>query len=423
MALPSAPRDLAVDGTDINTAKLTWTVPASDGGDTITNYRIERNLNGAGFSFLTNTGNTNTFFTDTPITPVRSNVVYRVFAINIAGTGPASNIASTTLATSEAQTIQELLFNNWSLTGELAKETTGDMTEPVHFFERGQVPGNKFPKAITVQKINALGNENIVEHPKFFEQSDTFEITCFLQIIDSADDQFAVWIDLVQQMTSEVSRILKTQFSPSSSTGDFFRTNTGWTKDDTFLPDDPELTRTLRFTLTRILSNDTEVFLGYPDGLTASGVLVFDTSASQGDSKPASDYSFEQVTRIDLDEGFTQIPILTKDKTKGVGVPQYVRGVFSGTFSAIMFGKKSDIIGSTTEKIQNIYKPQTTTPIVNQNAQVVLLQSNINTETSPVTLTVTSTMIVDRITKISEDEQLLTYRVHGVLTKPSEYAI
>ena len=297
------------------------------------------------------------------------------------------------------------------------------MTEPVHFFDRGQVPGNKFPKSITVQKINALGNENIVEHPKFFEQSDTFEITCFMQVIDSADDQFSVWIDLIQQMASEVTRILKTVFSPSASLGVFFRTDTGWTKDDTFFPDDPELTRKLRFTLTRILSNDPEVFLGYPDGLTASGVLVFDTSASQGDSKPVSDYSFEQVTRIDLNEGFTQIPILTKDKTKGVGVPQYVRGIFSGTFSALMFAKKTDIIGSTIEKIQNIYKPQTLSPIINQNAEVVLLQSNINTETSPVTLTVTSTMKIDRITKVSEDEQLLTYQVHGILTKPSEYAI
>ena len=74
----------------------------------------------------------------------------------------------------------------------------------------------------------------------------------------------------MQQMTSEVSRILKTIYAPSTVTGEFFRTTTGWTKDDTFLPDDPELTRTLRFTLTRIKSTSPEVFLGY------GGILVFD---------------------------------------------------------------------------------------------------------------------------------------------------
>ena len=58
------------------------------------------------------------------------------------------------------------------------------MTEPVHFFDRQQIPGNFFAKSVTVQKINALGNENIVEHPKFFEQSDTFEVTCFMQVPD-----------------------------------------------------------------------------------------------------------------------------------------------------------------------------------------------------------------------------------------------
>ena len=153
MATASAPRDLSVDGTDINTAKLTWTVPVSDGGEVITGYRIERNLNGAGFSFLANTGNNNTFFTDIPITPVRSNVVYHVFAINASGQGAVSNDASTTLATSEAQTIQELLFNNWSLTGELAKETTGNMTEPVHFLNEDKFLVTSFQKQLLYKRL------------------------------------------------------------------------------------------------------------------------------------------------------------------------------------------------------------------------------------------------------------------------------
>ena len=493
MAAPSAPTNLSADATNGTTAELRWSAPDDNGGFPIASYDVFRGINGATPSLLVNTGNTDTKYSDTTLL-AQQNAVYQVKAKNTEpSTGPLSDSASTTTATSEAQTIEELLFDNWSLTGQLAKATTGDMTEPIHFFNRGQVPGNKFAKSITVQKINALGNENLVEHPKFFEQSDTFEITCFLQVPDAADDVFSVWIDFMQQMTGEVVRILKTVYSPSQNTGEFFRTTSSWSRDDTFFPDDPELTRTLRFTLTRILSNDPEVFLGY------GGVLVFDTSASEGDDKPTSDYEFTQATDIDIEEGFEQIPILTKDKSKGVGVPQLVRGMFSGTFRAVMFAKKSDIIGTTTEKLQNIYRTQTNPNIVNQNAEVVFLQSNPNTEsessvslisitnggssyvtapsvvfsggggtgaiatasisggqvvlitvtnggssyvTAPtvtftggsgsgatatasiaVVLTTSSFMKIDNITKNEEDEQLLSYTVHGILSRPTEYAL
>ena len=293
MSVPGAPTDLSADSTNSTTVELRWTTPTSDGGETITGYFIERNLNAAGFATLVaNTGSTSTAHTDSTLSAT-NNAVYRVSAINSDGTGTASDTASATTSTSEAQTIKELLSDNWALTGELSKTSvSGVMNEAVNFFDRGQIPGNKKAKAVTVQKINELGNENIVEHPKFFEQSDTFEVTCLLQIPDGADDVFQTWVDFMQQMTSEVTKILKTKFAPSSDTGEFFRTTINWKKDDTFFPDDPMLVRTLRFTLTKLLSNDTEVFLGF------GGVLAFDTSASSGDSLPSSDYIFAQVTDI-----------------------------------------------------------------------------------------------------------------------------
>jgi len=418
---PGAPRQIAAEATNETTIIVTWAEPEDTGDSPIIAYNIFRGLNGAAITPLTAVGDV-LEFTDTSLT-ARDQAAYQVEAVNTTGPGPKSDTASSTTTTSAAQTLKELLFDNWSLTGLLDKNVVGDMTEPVRFFDRGQVPGNKYAKAITVQKINAIGEENLVEHPKFFEQSDIFEIGCFLQVIDSGDDRFSQWIDLLQQMTSEVTRILQTEFSPSTNTGVFFRATTDWTRDDTFFPDDPELSRTLRFTLTRILSNDPTVFIGYPNGLGADGVLVFDTSASQGDDKPTSDYSYEQVTQITTDEGWAQLPYLTKDKTKGVGVAQYGRGLFSGTFSALMFAKKDDIVGTTTDKIQNIYKPQTETPIINQTAEVVLLQSNINTESTPVILTVTGHMKINRITKVSQDEQLVTYRLDGTLTEPSGFGL
>ena len=269
-------------------------------------------------------------------------------ATNDDGTGDESNEASATTSISEAQTITELLFNNWSLTGELANATTGDMNEPVQFFDRGQIPGNKVVKAVTVQKINELGNENIVEHPKFFEQSDTFEVTCFLQVTDGAADVFSVWIDLMQQMTGEVSRILKTVYAPSTTTGEFFSTNTGWTKDDTFFPDDPMLVRTLRFTLTRIASTSEEVFLGY------GGVLLFSFAQSDGDSLPTSDYLYTQTERVQIVQGWRNLPYITTSAPTTTAIPIYYRGAFAGRFSCNMQLKKSDITPSTLNSLSQI---------------------------------------------------------------------
>lgn len=412
MAVPGAPTDLSAESTISTTAEIRWTTPSDDGGNPITGYFIERDLNGAGFATLVaDTGSTSTAHSDSTLT-ARDNAKYRVSAINIDGTGAASDTASTTTTTSEAQTLKELLFDNWALTGELSKTVVGDMNEVVHFFDRGQVPGNKYPKALVVQKINALGNENIIEHPKFFEQSDTFEVTCFLQVTDSADDTFSKWIDLMQQMTSEVVRILRTVYSPSTDTGEFFRTNTGWIKDDTFYPSDPELTRTLRFTLTRIVATTDEVFLGY------GGVLVFDTSASSGDSLPVSDYVYTEVQRVQTVQGWRNIPYITTDSPATTAIPIYFRGAFSGRFSCEMFLEKSDIITGTLNSLSQIFQPQSNGEL----GTAVFLSTTSNTESIPVTLTESIPVNITSIEKISETEELVKFFLRGNLTSFSTYS-
>lgn len=363
-------------------------------------------------------------FTNTSLED-RQTPFYTVIAVNGTGDSPPSNTASATTSSSQAQTIQELLFNNWSLTGELAKQTIGNMTEPVRFFDRGQVPGNKFPKAVVVQKINALGNENIIEHPRFFEQSDIFEITCFLQVTDSGDDEFSDWIDFMEQMTGEVTRILKTQFSPSSGTGEFFRTTTGWSRDDTFLPDDPELTRTLQFTLTRILSNDPEVFVGYPGQLGTSGVLVFSVVGSVGDSKPVSDYIYTQTERIQIIQGWRNIPYLTTNGTSETGVPIYYRGQYGGRFSCNMFLKKSDITPFTLNSLSQIFRPQNNGEL----GTAFFLQNSANSEINLAgddnffILTESFPVNITEIEKISENEELVKFNIRGNLVDPSIFKV
>ncbi len=411
MAIPGVPTDLSAESTDSTTAELRWSTPDDDGGSPITGYFIERNLNDTVFlTLVADTASTLTAYTDSTLT-ARDNAVYRVSAINGDGTGTASDTASTTTSTSEAQTIKELLFNNWGLTGELSNIVVGDMDEVVNFLDRDQIPGNKVAKAVTVQKINALGNESIVEHPKFFEQSDIFEVSCFLQVPDGADDIFSVWIDLMQQMTSEVVRILRTQYAPSTTTGEFFRTNTAWTRDDTFFPDDAMLVRTLRFTLTRILSDSEEVFLGY------GGVLAFGVTGSIGDNLPATDYIYTETQRVQSIQGWRNIPYITTDSPETTAIPIYYRGGFSGQFSCQMFLKKSDITPDTLNSLSEIFLPQNNGEL----GTAVFLHSTNNTETSPVELTETMCVNITSIEKISENEELVKFFLRGNLTKPSTY--
>lgn len=325
--------------------------------------------------------------------------------------------------TASATILRDLLFDEWSLTGELTKTGTQDDPEVVNFFDRLQVQGNEQSKAITIQKINEEGNQGVVNHPHFSEVSDLYEIVLYYRIIDVDVDSYSTFLDRIEQMGNEVTRILETTYSPANNIGIFFKVSRNWINEDLFAGNQPELRRRLFFRLTTIISENPEVFSGF------KGILVFDVSESEGDSKPASDFLYTEVHRVILDEGYEEIPILTKLKVKDSGgtdipgVPYYFRGQFSGTFSCEMKAKKSDLDGTTIEKITNIYKAQNNSPIKNQIAQVVLIQSTQNTE-QPTTRTFdTSSFIkITRIRKNSTDTDLVSYIVTGQLTKPTEYA-
>jgi len=278
-------------------------------------------------------------------------------------------------------TLRNTISADWALTGELNKVSEGSgptlMDEVVQFFDRLQVVGNEVAKAVVVQKINAEGNETVIQHPNFNELVDTYEITVRYRVVDVNTDNYSDSLDFVEQMGTEVVRILRTVYNPSSTLNIYFRTMSNWTNEDVDVGNQRDLQRKLRFSLTTITSDDDEVYSGF------GGVLIFDTSDSQGDSKPATDYTFVSVKTIDTEEGFSQIPTLTKDVSQGIGVPLLMRGQFSGRFSALMYAQKTNIIGSTVEKLQNIYRLQISSPIIGQNAEVVLLRSNTNTE-SPI---------------------------------------
>jgi len=97
--IESAPTLDTVTATSSTSIDLSWT-PAGDGGEAITGYRIERNLNGGGFAVLVaDTGNALTTYTDGTLS-AGDTAQYRISTINATGTSPVSNVlgATTSLA-------------------------------------------------------------------------------------------------------------------------------------------------------------------------------------------------------------------------------------------------------------------------------------------------------------------------------------
>ena len=90
---PLAPRNLqAAAGS--GQARLTWSAPASDGGMSVTNYRVFRGTNTGGELFLLEIGNV-LAYTDTGLTNGQT-YYYEVTAKNAVGEGPMSGEASAT---------------------------------------------------------------------------------------------------------------------------------------------------------------------------------------------------------------------------------------------------------------------------------------------------------------------------------------
>ena len=93
-AVPDAPTGLTATATAPTRIDLAWAAPAYDGGAAITGYRIEVSETGGNWTDLRrDTGSPSASFSHTGLLP-GSLRFYRVSAINAAGTGRASGVAS-----------------------------------------------------------------------------------------------------------------------------------------------------------------------------------------------------------------------------------------------------------------------------------------------------------------------------------------
>jgi len=319
---------------------------------------------------------------------------------------------------SQAETIRNLLFDNWSLGGELSKVPLDNMKEIVYFYDRKQVEGNEQTKAITVEKINAEANENIIDHPSFSEVQDWYVITIYYRAVDVQQTTFSDALSNVDLMGQEIRRILQINYEPSTTTGQFFLSKSRWTKKDMVDQAQPELIRAMEFQLTQITSNEPQVYKGY------GGVLIFDVTdpSAGGDDEPLINYEYTELSDVVMNEGYVQIPYLTKDKiTNGLGVPYMQRGMFAGQFVATIMAKKDDIGGTTAEKIYNLIKVNTQTPRVGQNTDAVFLHDVTNNESpTPSIFQTKSFMKISNIEKMGSVEGLIEFRLTGTLFKPTE---
>lgn len=94
-ALADAPTGLSATAGDVQAA-LSWTVPASDGGDAISAYTIEHSKD-AGTTWVTVIRAASTTTTHTVTGLVNGSAyLFRVSAVNASGTGPASTTATAT---------------------------------------------------------------------------------------------------------------------------------------------------------------------------------------------------------------------------------------------------------------------------------------------------------------------------------------
>jgi hypothetical protein len=315
---------------------------------------------------------------------------------------------------SQAEAIKNLIETNWNLTGSLSKTPSDTMKEVVRFFDRPQVLGNEWPKAVEVVKINLEEEEGVVEHPNFIEISDMYEITLRYRVKDVSETVFSQALDDIEQMATEVISILDAQFSPTTSTEGYFVTRKRWRKDDHVDQAQPELKRILSMELTQLKGQDNTVYRG------DEAVMIMDVSEMTVDNEPAGDYTYTELRELSIVEGYNQIPHLTKDTTRGRKIPHYVNGIFSGVFSALLLTKTADLVGATAETIQQLVKLQTGTGRISQKGEIVMLHQlqNLNSQTNQTK----SFMRITEVHRLTTDESLLAYRILGILTQPTEYA-
>jgi len=294
---------------------------------------------------------------------------------------------------SQAEEVRDLLFNNWALTGELNKVETNTMEEIVRFYDRKEVEGNEWVKAITVEKINDQADENKKTHPHFTEIRDKYKITCRFRVTDVDPAPYSAALTLVEDMAREVQRILDTAYDPSAGNGIFFVVDRVWDKDDMLEEQQPELIRFMTFTLTKIASENPNVFEGYMGVFRIEGGKIY-TEAYNVQSV----YGMRQIAE----------PIVGNNK-----LPIYFTATFRGRINADMYLTSEDI-GAIGSDINHIGTDLTNGEV---SENIFLQQYSNNT---PQTVTMRHTLKIINFEVIGFVEDLVKIKMTAeIITHPT----
>jgi len=298
---------------------------------------------------------------------------------------------------SQATTIRNSLQTNWALTGRLTKTVTSNVSEIVRFYDRDQVLGNEWPKAVVVRKINAEADENLTIHPHFTEVRDIYEITCYYRVQDVQEITFSDAIEDIEDMGSEVQRILQITFDPSAGTGIFFVSRYEWRREDLVEGNQVDLRRTMRFTLTKIRSETPQVYEGF------KGVLSF------------GGHTYAEVYNTETSYGSEQIaePITDNIGTNLNKIPIYFTAQFQGGFNADMYISTLDISAASSFGINTIGDHEGQGEVL----ESTFLQTYNNTVGTPETLTISTLLRVTRAIPIAFIEDLVKFRLSAEVTR------
>ena len=314
----------------------------------------------------------------------------------------------------EADTLKEILRTSWTLTGLLSAEGTAaanNVLRPIKFFAREQLDEKIESKAIEVIKQTPLP---IDENNEFFtEETDEFLIKITKKLGNvSKDDWDQAEADL-EDIETEVERILKATYNPQTGVGVWFSTSFNWKNIDSINhpKEDAYLIRTLTLTLTRIVSKSTDVFDSFK-----RGVFIDLSGSSNMDSAPGADYDYTEVYNIEKSEGFRDVELDVTSNPDGVGVPLFYAGRFSGTL--VMHSKMRDNdIGSSADKINSIYMRQTN----GEKIEAAIVRTYTNNASQ--TLTITTVVRVQEVRIVEPQTNLLEWQILAKVIKPSTMVI
>ena len=262
-----------------------------------------------------------------------------------------------------------------------------NMKEIVRFFDREQVVGNEWPKAVVVRKINDEGKENQIEHPNYVEIRDVYEITYYYRVIDVQPLSYSEALEDAENMGTELLRILDLLFSPSMGNGIFWTVEREWIRHDHLDQAQPELRRTLTLRMSKISSFDGNLFEGY------NGLLHFGST---------SGHLYAQIQNINTEAGFVQI----SEPIVDTSIPVYFSDVLSGTFTADMYVSPDDI-GSSSFDINTIGNVESNEEVI----EATLIQLYDNQNNQRITI-LTKVKIISSL-YVANVQDLLKYRMTG----------